>query len=772
MIEVINAGVFLTEIKKLNLSGRDFLEIIGNSKISNDIYSEIKESDGLTYERLVELLEGSALVSGDYARLLKDASALARLREHQNRKKSEEKLSLALVQAQKRLEEQERLERLEASRKAEQLLTEARKKIKEERQRENSATREVTKTLEIPVSDDVSAIEGGAFEAEADFSEESGAYAIGEDGEITQNEDEDDDDDEIIHVSAADNKGALVFCFFMALVLTCASFAVRWFMTGSFLIERERAIVLFVPETYFELAERLLGAGDSPSIREAPEIIHKTTTAENPRKTLLFNERYIFNIMDNTIFAIEFQSGSMSKVAEIEYYGEQIREMYLLNERLYVISEFESERSYRHEEVILAGGGVHETADPPEITLIEGDFTQKMVSVRVYNARDFKVQPELTFTADGGYNTVLLHKNKLILATDYTPHEPRAHSDLTAFVPAYFMDGEMNFADMSNIYAPPAPLMNTDMTVISVIDGESAAVFVTAGGAGSVYLGEDALFIAQTAGKKSRLIRLDVTGENEQEASAASIFCDIDGVIPVGAVSERHSILRVGAYNNDKGALYIFNNELDLLSRVINIGNEPPRSILFDNSFVYFIGDRLYVFDTTNPGDVTPADEPFAHIYSDDFLRISALERLEIAVEVDADGRRAGIRLNVHKGESVTATHLITAESNVAGNWNPFLFTDAEYDKEAVFICEQKGIIIIPIKYSNGIADIEKVLIFDYDGANLTKRNEIVYVYELGGGNERRRAILADGYIYSFWGMTAVSAGAADGVVADKIELQ
>jgi hypothetical protein len=391
--------------------------------------------------------------------------------------------------------------------------------------------------------------------------------------------------------------------------------------------------------------------------------------------------------------------------------------------------------------------------------------------VRIYDARDFNVSPQLTFTADGRYNAVLLHNNSLILVTDFTPKEPRAYSDLTAFVPSFGINGERSFISMTNIYAPPAPLMNTDMTVISVFDGTSADIYAVAGGAGSVFAGSEALFITQATESKSRLVRLNVSEESE------IMFYDIDGIIPVGAVNERHSIIRAGAYNKDKGALYIFNNELDLLSRVINIGagsNPEDRSVLFGGAHVYFVSDRLYAFDTTNPSDVTPAlDEgAFSHIYTDDFIRISDTERLEIAIETDASGRRAGIRLNVHKGEAVTASYLLTAEDAVAGNWNPFLFTDAEYDSEAVFISEQAGIIIIPVKFSNGIADIEKIIVFDYNGISLEKRSEIRFIYELGGGNERRRAILADRYIYSFWGLMVTSVGEADGIEADRINLR
>ncbi|MCL2638934.1 MAG: beta-propeller domain-containing protein [Oscillospiraceae bacterium] len=723
MIETLNAAGFLSEIKRLKLSGKDFLEIIGNSKISNDIYNEIKENAGLTYERLVGLLESSALTSEDFARLLRDAHTLAQLRVLERRKGSEQRLGQALGQAEERLEQQ------------------AKVPVK-------TPVKTPEKTQNI------------GFEPELKIADDDGLYE-----DIIDDEPEENDGE--AYITAADNRGKIIFCFCLVLLLTCASFGLRWFYTGSLWLPKEEIFVFEAPETYHELAERLMNAGDSPSVRIGhTQYAISGEDSDLSARTLLFNNKYIFNVIKNSLYIVEYNNGIMQKIAEIEYNNEQIRELYLLGDKLYVITESEYEGSFHH-----VGNAVLSVPHEPEETLepeiIADNFTQKTVSVRVYDSWDFGVQPELTLTADGEYNAVLLHKNRLILATDYTPHEPQAYSDLSAFVPSAALNGDRKFIDMSNIYAPPAALMNTEMTVLVMLDGaEAVGEFAVVGGAASVYAGEDALFIAQSAGEKSRLIRFDLNSEDEP------VFFDTDGVIPVGGVSERHSILRVGVFKDDKAELYIFNNELELLSGVQNIGNEPLDGVLFDNSHVYFIGEKLYAFDTANLSEVVPVEDVTVQIHADYFHRISDRERLEVVVELDESDNRAGIRLNVHARESIIATYLITADSNVAGNWNPFLFTDAEFDKEAVFIAERTGIILVPIKFSNGIADIEKLLVFDFhETTGFTLKNEIVYIYELGGGNERRRALLIDGFIYSFWDTTAVSADELDGSVVMKLEL-
>lgn len=758
MNNVLNADAFLTEIKKLNFSGKEFLEILGNSKISNSVYNEIKESKGLTYGRLVELLESSPLTSDDYTRLLGDAVAVVRHREQNNQKtrqSSESKLTQALEASQKRLEERERALR------AAQLLAEAKKKIREEQlikeSREVRLTREILQEPE-PEPEPVTVTEipaavpesTGAFEVNIDFSREE-----------ETDEEAEAETEEIIKVSASDNKGKLILCLIMSVVLICASFTVRYIQTGSLWVEREKQEILTVPETYTELSQRLMNAEGLQSLAASPAGSYRLTDIieEELPRTFLNTDRYIFNIINNKFYVVEVRGGSMTATAEIEYNGEIIREMYLRGGRLYVISEGEYRGSYYH---------LEETEDddpdalPPEP--VTGDFTQKTVTVRAYDTRDFSVRPALELTLGGEYNKILFQGGRVIIAADYTPHEPAAHSDLNAFVPVFAVNGnERQFIDIDNIYAPPARLMNTEITVLGIIGNDEAAVYAAVGGKADVSAGENMLLIIQNAESKSRLIKLDPSGVAEP------VFYDIKGTVPYGAVDERGRVTRIGAYDErNKNSVYILDSQMKLISRVINIGEEKARNVLFDDKHVCFITDKLYVFNTTEPDDIIPVDESFVHIYADMFYKINDREKLEVLVETDGEGQRAGIRLNIHANDEITATYLIIVENNVAGNWNPFLFTDAETDREAVFILPERGIILIPVKYFNSISNIERLIVFDYNEfAGLVRRNDIVY-FDIN--TERRRAALIDGFIYSFWDTMVVSAR-EDGTIIEKLEL-
>ncbi len=66
----LDARTFIGVISAQRIKGKEFLQLIGNTRISNDVYREIQENPNLTKGRLIELLESSPLTSEDYYKLL------------------------------------------------------------------------------------------------------------------------------------------------------------------------------------------------------------------------------------------------------------------------------------------------------------------------------------------------------------------------------------------------------------------------------------------------------------------------------------------------------------------------------------------------------------------------------------------------------------------------------------------------------------------------------------------------------------------------------
>lgn len=66
----IDARTFIGVISAQKIKGREFLQLMGNTRISNSVYREIEQNPNLTKGRLIELLESSPLTSEDYYKLL------------------------------------------------------------------------------------------------------------------------------------------------------------------------------------------------------------------------------------------------------------------------------------------------------------------------------------------------------------------------------------------------------------------------------------------------------------------------------------------------------------------------------------------------------------------------------------------------------------------------------------------------------------------------------------------------------------------------------
>ena len=85
----MTAGTFLKSLKQLKISGSEFLELLGNSKIGNAEYRRIEENPHLKFDELLEILDNSALTGDDYRMLLAAATHRRNLREERRRREEE-----------------------------------------------------------------------------------------------------------------------------------------------------------------------------------------------------------------------------------------------------------------------------------------------------------------------------------------------------------------------------------------------------------------------------------------------------------------------------------------------------------------------------------------------------------------------------------------------------------------------------------------------------------------------------------------------------------
>lgn len=85
----MTAGVFLRKLKELKISGSDFLELLGNSKIGNMEFRRIEENPHLKFDELLQILDNSVLSGKDYRMIIAVATQRKELAEQRKRREEE-----------------------------------------------------------------------------------------------------------------------------------------------------------------------------------------------------------------------------------------------------------------------------------------------------------------------------------------------------------------------------------------------------------------------------------------------------------------------------------------------------------------------------------------------------------------------------------------------------------------------------------------------------------------------------------------------------------
>lgn len=85
----MTAGVFLRKLKELKISGSNFLELLGNSKIGNMEFRRIEENPHLKFDELLQILDNSVLTGDDYRMIIAVATQRKELAEQRKRREEE-----------------------------------------------------------------------------------------------------------------------------------------------------------------------------------------------------------------------------------------------------------------------------------------------------------------------------------------------------------------------------------------------------------------------------------------------------------------------------------------------------------------------------------------------------------------------------------------------------------------------------------------------------------------------------------------------------------
>ncbi|MDR1753540.1 MAG: beta-propeller domain-containing protein [Eubacterium sp.] len=751
---------FLSELRGLKLSGREFLALIGNTKISNSAYNEIKNNPNLTYERLIEIFSDSPLTMHDYINILKSARAY---NESKKRKYQEEMLKRAVAVAEKKIAAA--IERSEEYTGAPEAETPGSSVKAAEEPLKPTETKKEIQDKYYPNFKHY-----GKYPEDLDDNEDSDEYY----GEsygfspkkqtrahqryIPSKEFEEEEN----------NNVKLITSWILSMAVIFISFLVRYQLTGSPWIVDSDKIIYDPPASYQDLALRLSGmnGADSEPALVFDENYYLQSDAA-PKKydhETCENGKYVFRLYNNKLCALEINRGQIKPQKSVSRAGKTFKSVFLHGNKLYAILTGEYVREY--EDISPLSINKEETAPR------KGSFTQPSTTVLMFDALNYTGQPITEITADGSVNNILTYEGEVILATDYKVKDPFAHNDMAAFVPHIQKnDEEKRPVKLENIFIPLNKAYYSNITVITRImpNGETLTKAAVGGKNSWLYINQGSLYVIQLEDEKSRIVRYTVSGENIIESG----YFETDGMIYKGGIDTEGGLIRVVSTGQKGISLYLYRTNPDLefsevsemnknfkrLSTVSKIGEGNLSNVLFDMSYTYIIeknssgGQAFYVVDTTNPDSPIFAEEGFSKIYNDNGMYYwSDTERLSFENN----------RLIMYKISS-DSDALEEAFSTSAAPQEDFISLSSGGE---IYCSPEKSLIIVPLCYFNGISKIEKFIIYTFnESTSFAKQGEIVY-YDIN--KNRHAAVAAGDHVYTFWDDMAVSAEIMTGRVIDE----
>ena len=790
----MTAGVFLRKLKELKISGSDFLELLGNSKIGNMEFRRIEENPHLKFDELLQILDNSVLSSDDYRMIIAVASQRKELAEQRKRREEEtlrrmtEELTgkkavhteeetvtenkveepvtvveetqdnnTALEPAEESREEQnepqvneaalaliERMQnRIDSEMNVETVennsdYTESNDNLSDSEQEDNSEedkdNNEITQEFTIPEpseAEDEEASDDEDYVSPIPEEERIGSSA--EDLGSAIGEFIDDDDDE---TPTGRSKACLITTFVMAIVLVCGGFALN--------LLREYGII---PKLIYELPETLE--------QEITDYATLLTQAKEADGKLSYTLPDSFIIGENQRFGTNksFCTDTLTAVIEEDViFGAKLSEGKLSN-------NFSFETGLK--DVGIIGFG--------EYFAIIGKDEQSTV-VRIYDEEGLiggKVVEE--YILSGEFVDCYTKGNVIYLLTADSFDTAKANeSDASTFVPSYtvgetkttvpfdriFIMGKANRLMYFTVSAVNAEEKGS-ITVRSMLAGENADAALSGNGAYAAvtfkFGDEYASAVAYTAFNDD----LTASGNSFEGAlNPTLIRTTNDKTVVIGAEYkdgvEKNAVLAYSNNLSEASILTGFAQDEKIASATV-IGNVITLTTADDKPLQYNV----------DINSMAQAESP----EMSNSVKINDSCTVQVTMTADDEGNRTGIKLEA--GGEKNAEILITAESNAPGDWNSYLSSPACDDISELAYAEigTKIIIGLPLSYFDGVSEVSMFRFYSYENGKLSELGKLSLYDEKTATLKCRIVNGKTPYIITLWNDRVITAS------ADKISV-
>lgn len=788
----MTAGVFLRKLKELKISGSDFLELLGNSKIGNMEFRRIEENPHLKFDELLQILDNSVLSSEDYRMIIAVATQRKELSEQRKRREEEtlRRMTEELT-GKKSVHTDEESGTDDKSKESAPLPAEIpdatpdEKPAAEESDEKqpdleaNEAAQALIERMQSRIDKElnVETVENSADYTESNgiLSDEKNAVDSEADKEITQEfdipkpsadedkeNDEDDDyvspipEEERIGSSAEDigsaigelmddedeeapckrSKACLVTTFVLAIVLVCGGFALN--------LLREYGII---PQLIYELPEKL-----TQEITDYATLLSEAKAADGKLSYTLPNS---FVIGENLRFGTKKSVCTDTLTAVIDediICGAKISEGKLSG-------NFSFETGLTDVGIISFG----------EYFAIIGKDEQSTV-LRIYDEEGFtggKVVEE--YILSGEFVDCYTKGNIIYLLTSDSFDTAKANeSEPYTFVPSYTVGGTKTTVPFDRIFIMDKANKLEYFTVTAVNAAEKGSIAVRsmlAGENADAVLTENGAYAAVTAKLGDEYISaVAYTAFDDSLTATSNSFEGALNPTLIRAVNGKTIIVGTEySEGTEKNVVLAYNTDLSEPSILTGFaqGEKIASAAANGNILSFVTADDKPLQYNIDMNSMSQAEAP----ETTNSVKINDNCTAQVTMTADKDGNRTGIRLEIGGDEKVEK--LITAESNTPGDWNSYLSSPAcdDISKLAYATVGTKIILGLPLSYFDGVSQVSMFRFYSYENGKLSDMGKLSLYDEKIDSLECRIVGDEKPYIITMWDKRIITAS------ADKIKV-
>lgn len=566
------------------------------------------------------------------------------------------------------------------------------------------------------------------------------------------------------------NRAKLIICFVLMVLITFASFGLRYYYTGSFLLTDAPVAdeSITTNEQLFDLISPLSNEA-APAVDSDTSYTKSGRVAEkNTLTKLLSTGDYIIYCTGNKLNVIKTIGGQMTLDKTIEYENTLLG-VVEINGRFVAVSQsldVASPFSYQQNNIVTNEAGEEIT----ETVTLNDTLLKNIVKLDYLNAENPSKIDE-SYLQTGTLVKLVQRDGGLVVITSDTAAANAVVSVPETYIPYYEIGGTKSFVPVETLFIPSEPMFKSYLVFGKATFADTVTANIpqaVLGGSNQVFFtpDDDNLYIGQNTATDAAILRYSL--ENGLDA-----YFFADGAVDASCGIEiKNDILRLTTLKNNAVTLSLYNaanafiplveNAEDAESKVVT-GEAPiaqmnsiatgklPLCTYFDENAAYVVAlgqtAQPAAEETTAETTADDSDDAELSLYGintinpDDLFQLEHVEysletlsdlgndkALKLVPQVDENGERTALTLELYATGEATpkliASYEIKAESTIEGNWSKYLQSPIELDPASLVSSDSK--ILLPICYFDGVSEIEKFLVFSYDNSTLELAGSII----------------------------------------------